>query len=458
MPLRFYITNVAAQIASPGHVAGRWDDVAGKTVVALGLAKAGANIAVAREETSTSGTHDVCLVQAISAPIMQAVTLTGGFQAMIALLESDAAADFIRGTSIWIVRPDGTQRGVMIGAVGSLELPTTLTGVSGTGTCASVAVQRGDRIVVEFGYRTVNISATPYTGTTRVGGVDATDLDGSTTGVTTRSGWIEFADISFVTAFTPATPATVLNIGTGAGQNYFALQLSRPADSTIATIGLTEIAAGFSESPRFATTSDGQRVHFEATVGGPTTAGSPSTRCELREVNAAGANISWDPLSGEHDMQGITTITALPPTNPDAVICQTFSDGLSADLCSIRTQLVSGTIRLRFRFNGVSVATPQIIAPYATNIEFAWRTRIVGGVIEAYWSTGGATLPATPQIVTAQIPATATNCYFKSGMYNQSTTAQDAGTAVGASELRDLRVTHIAATVVQPTAFFLAAA
>ncbi len=240
------------------------------------------------------------------------------------------------------------------------------------------------------------------------------------------------------------TPATVLNLGTGAGQNRFKLQLARPADANIDTISLAALAAGFTEAPYFHTTADGLRVHHEAQVDGPTTAGSAATRCELREVDATGADYSWDPATGEHDIRGTTTITALPPVKPEAVIAQIFNETGSADLASIRTQLVSGSIRLRFRYQGVSVTSPQMANPYAVGTEFAWRMRVVGGVIEVYWAFGGAALPGTPQITTAAVP-TGQLCYFKAGLYNQSTTSNDAGTAIGAAELRSLAVTHTTA-------------
>ncbi len=240
-----------------------------------------------------------------------------------------------------------------------------------------------------------------------------------------------------------SSPATILDIGTGAAQNHFKLQVARTGDGAVLTKTLAELVAGYTESPYWYTTSDGLRVHTEARLDAPTTAGTLFSRCELRETDAAGADYSWDPTSGEHVMEGTTTITSLPPVKPDVVIAQIFHEGTTADIASIRTQLVSGTIRLRFRFNGVSVTSPQMASPYATGTEFSWKLRVVGGVVEVYWAFGGA-LPATPQITTAAIPAG--QCYFKAGLYNQSNVAAgDAGTAIGASELRALNVEHTTA-------------
>lgn len=249
------------------------------------------------------------------------------------------------------------------------------------------------------------------------------------------------------------TPATVLNLGTDPGENRFKLQLARPGEGSIDTISLAALESGFTETPYFHTTADGLRVHMEARIDAPTTAGSNSSRCELREVDATGADYSWDPATGEHDMRGTTTITSLPPVKPEVVIAQIFNETGSADLASIRTQLVSGSIRLRFRYQGVSVTSPQMASPYAVGTEFAWRLRVVGGVIEVYWAFGGAALPATPQITTAAVP-TGQLCYFKAGLYNQSTTANDAGTAVGAAELRALAVTHTVAADPRLTPLF----
>lgn len=283
-------------------------------------------------------------------------------------------------------------------------------------------------------WATYNLDAPPGTADTSGNGRTLTAGSAAVT---------DSADLPPYASPVPA-PATVLNLGTGAEQNRFKLQLARPGDPAIDTISLASLVAGFTEAPYFHTSPDGLRVHHEARLDAPTTAGSSSSRCELREVDAAGNDYSWNPAVGEHDIRGTTTITSLPPVKPEVVIAQIFNETAGADLASIRTQLVSGTIRLRFRYQGVSVTSPQMASPYAAGTEFAWRMRVVGGVIEVYWAFGGAALPGTPQITTAAVP-TGQACYFKAGLYNQSNVAAgDAGTAIGAAELRALAVTHAA--------------
>jgi hypothetical protein len=239
-------------------------------------------------------------------------------------------------------------------------------------------------------------------------------------------------------------PGDVLNIGAADAQ-HFSLQAARPGDADIFLKTQAEIAAGYSESPYFYTTADGLRVHFEARLDAPTTPGSSFSRCELREVNPDGSDTSWNPLSGEHVLEGTTVITSLPPVKPDVVIAQAFGETVTADIMSLRTQLVSGTVRLRARVDGVSITAPQIAAPYTVGTSFNWRMRLTSTAREFYWSFGTDPLPGTPQISVAA--GTETAAYFKAGLYNQSNIAAgDAGTAIGAAEHRNLAVTHIAPT------------
>lgn len=79
--------------------------------------------------------------------------------------------------------------------IGATEWPTSATGRGeGAKTLTPVAVQAGDRVVFEIGYRAQNTSTTSYTGTLHYGGTGTTDLTSGNTNVTTQPGWVEFSD------------------------------------------------------------------------------------------------------------------------------------------------------------------------------------------------------------------------------------------------------------------------
>jgi hypothetical protein len=215
MPKRFYFTNSPPGSPTPALATSStlWDVTAARVVVLLGETKSGANAAVpAVSESSTSNIWDVQLVGAYSTPILQDVTFQGQVTFCVARLESNAAADFVPRYIIWVLAPDNTVRGVIHnGFQTSLteEFPTTLTGRSMFFNMTdTVNALVGDRLVVDFGYRATNAVATSYNGTIRIGGTNATDLvnGDNATNSAIRSGWVEFADDSFTTAFTEPPP------------------------------------------------------------------------------------------------------------------------------------------------------------------------------------------------------------------------------------------------------------
>jgi hypothetical protein len=239
---------------------------------------------------------------------------------------------------------------------------------------------------------------------------------------------------------TAATPASVLNIGSGSGQNHFELQIAPDIAQPIEVKTMAELIAGYSLSPNFMLSNSDATTHFQVRVDGLTTAGSSFARCELREVDINGDDYAFNAAVGEHYLAGTTTITNLPAVKPDMVIAQ-MHDG-NNDVVSIRTQLVSGTIRLRVRINGTSVTSPQMASPYVLGTEFNWKIRMIDGGLEVYWAFGAA-LPGTPQITSAAIVATSpASHYFKAGSYLQSNTTNDAGSEIGASDLKNLEHWH----------------
>jgi hypothetical protein len=237
-------------------------------------------------------------------------------------------------------------------------------------------------------------------------------------------------------ADTSAAPGTVLDIGSGASQNHFDVQIA-PTGGTAEQHTMAEIAAGYSAAPYFEPLANGGQdwVRFWARMDGPTTSGATFSRAELREVNADGSSAAFDALTGEHVIQGVTKIVHLPPTKPEVVVAQLHNG--TTDRVAIRTQLIGGVTKLVVRING-SAVTPRLEETYVVGTEFAWKIRVIGGTVEVYYNDMG-----TPFLTsTALVSTGSASWYFKSGMYNQSNATTDAATEYGEAWLRALDVTH----------------
>lgn len=161
-----------------------------------------ANLAIA--ETSTSGTFDFLFRQYISDPL-NAVTVTGTVKGVIRCLESATDADFRAQMLIKVMSRDGsTTTGTLLshdasGLTSEFDA-TTLTNRkfplawAGAGTAlGSVAAAQGDRLVIEIGIRSHNVTASSRTGTLRFGEASASDLAEDETSTTDNNPWIEFS-------------------------------------------------------------------------------------------------------------------------------------------------------------------------------------------------------------------------------------------------------------------------
>jgi hypothetical protein len=232
-------------------------------------------------------------------------------------------------------------------------------------------------------------------------------------------------------------PTTVLNIGSGAGRNNFDLQMARSGDASWTLITQAQIEAGYEEAPYFATVGTGGKVQLSVPLDAPIISGSSGPRAELREVDSAGVNAAFDANVGTHELHGRTSILT---GTPDVVVAQLHNG--AADRISIRTQLVSGSLRLRVRVNGSSVTlsngTLDYANPYVPGTEFEWKISVNGGAIAVYLDdmvTPVYTAPAGTLAATGGV----TTWYFKAGVYAQATGSAGSSATV---ELRDLTVAH----------------
>lgn len=226
---RFYLANSAAPVAATSFDSG-WEQTAGVTQALLATAKTGANTSGGVAETTATTSFDVLVGQFISAPFeragsipAQTITLT------VARLESDAAADFTTRFAVRVLNNAGTtQRGSAGGFLQGTEWPTAATAIAMAATISAITVHKGDRLVIEYGYRTGNAVTTSYTGTMRYGGTDSIDLANADTGAdaTTRSPWVDI-DVSDL-----LQPVTTIMRDTVDG--YLSVQVAWGADLSAA--------------------------------------------------------------------------------------------------------------------------------------------------------------------------------------------------------------------------------
>jgi len=316
---------------------------------------------------------------------------------------------------------------------------TALTGI-GTGVTRTLAANDVMRLVVHDGIAYGYVNGTLVVQGSVTANADATAwkypgfrFKGD---ASSRISAVEGGDYSAIANEGQAgSPASLLNIGTGAGQNHFALQYARKGASAYSTVPQADLIAGFEESPYFARTTDGKRVAFRVDVDSPTTSGSSFPRAELREVNANGTNAAGNYLSGTHSIRGKTRITHLPSVKPEVVVVQLF-DG-DSDAIVIRTSLISGVPKLVVRVNGTT-QSPRLMENYVPGTEFEWMIQLVDGIGKVYVND-----MTTPIVTTTagQLPA-GSAYYFKAGCYAQSNTTYDAASEYVSLELRDLQVSH----------------
>ncbi len=195
MATRLYLGNAAASY-TPTTKRGAWDNSAATLARRLSPVPEGAAATAAIAETSATNAFDVLWGRWISDPAITAGTLSGTVQWIAGVLESNTAANDFFHVHIFVTAGDtDTVRGTLLtNNIGATEFTTTATGRGeGAKTVTNVAVQVGDRIVVEIGYVANNTVTTSYTGTLHYGNTGTADLAQGGTTVTTSPGWVEFS-------------------------------------------------------------------------------------------------------------------------------------------------------------------------------------------------------------------------------------------------------------------------
>ena len=186
----------------PATIRGAWEKTADHVVRGMhsepdrsGL---GSPVSIASSENVSTTDYDVLLLRSISSPLAADHNFSGTVDVMLAVQESNAAADFSYYLHIYVTQ--GTTdnlRGILIANHADLlanEWGTTALGksLSSPQSVTPVSALAGDRIVVEIGYRSRNTTTTSRTGTLWYGG-NGTDLNAGgapTSGI----GYIDFSD------------------------------------------------------------------------------------------------------------------------------------------------------------------------------------------------------------------------------------------------------------------------
>ncbi len=183
--------------------------VGSSTANALAAAPAGTAATSQVAETSTSQPLLLLARRFVSDPMLSAGDFGGAWNMVVGYNENNSLGDLFFRMVIRVFSNDGTtERGSGYVFNAPSEMGTTLIGVAHSGTISTPwTCSVGDRILIEVGATSTNVSATSYQANIRRGGTDATPLVAGDTGtnVNARSGWISFTDSSADARFSAVT-------------------------------------------------------------------------------------------------------------------------------------------------------------------------------------------------------------------------------------------------------------
>jgi hypothetical protein len=201
---RFWITSGAPPY-TPATRRGSWTTASGEDVQLLGRKPQGSAGTSSISLAAGSGTRKVLLHRSISAGAVKAGTISGTVTWCIGAKESNALLDGVWHMHIYVTSGDSDiPRGTLLSNyTGATEFGTTAAGATeGAVAVSSLAIQVGDRLVVEIGYETSTTTAASYSATINYGNVGTTDLSNGDTSVTNDPGWVEFSGMDGL--FTPS--------------------------------------------------------------------------------------------------------------------------------------------------------------------------------------------------------------------------------------------------------------
>ncbi|MFJ2292099.1 hypothetical protein ACIOG7_10360 [Streptomyces sp. NPDC087894] len=195
MATRWYVGNSAAPY-TPATIRGGWEKTAGAVTGLLAGRPTGTAATIAQSVGATTNPYDVLWGRWVSAPAVAADTISGTLSYILGRVENNAGANANFYLHVFVTAGDSdTVRGTLLANYTlASEFPTTAAGGGASGVAVtSTAIQAGDRLVVEVGYRALGATSAAYTATLNYGNTGVTDLASGGTGVTTAPGWIELS-------------------------------------------------------------------------------------------------------------------------------------------------------------------------------------------------------------------------------------------------------------------------
>lgn len=257
MPTRLYLTSLAAGY-SPATIRGGYDGTAGCLTRALGTVKGGVATGTAIAETSSSATWNQAMHRSVSAPLTQAVTISGTLDYCGWVNETNASMNAVYSICAYVTAGNtDTARGYLVGGATSTVLGTTEWAGSGNAlpqqTLNPVAAQVGDRIVVVVGYQAQNTKTTSYSGQFYFGGSGTDSLPAQ--GANTDATWVEFSQDNLM-GDNPSVSESAQTVGEAVTVQYVLPAQADDAATLDDTTGLAVDIIGGAPAPRTPSVSD----------------------------------------------------------------------------------------------------------------------------------------------------------------------------------------------------------
>lgn len=378
MATRFYLSATAA-VYTPTTFRGTWGTTASAANGSLELGPIGTASTKAVAKTIATNPYDSCMLRLVSQPAVAAATITGTLQLIMGAVESNAAANDVFKIHAFVTTgASDTVRGTLLSNSVSGAFGTTAAGVdTGAQAVTSTAVQPGDRLVIEIGYRSSTANTT-YTATVNLGNQGTTDLTSGSTSVTTLPGWVELSGADGIFA----TGAQLL--ADNFDDNSRNIGLWDYSYGTVTETGgraqiacLAGVFSAYGSLPQYYLAGSlvaAQIVTLPA--GGGSSAAYAYMGCLS---NIAGTALSWayDPLSGNLSAQSQVAYTDATPTT------LTYN---ATNHAWWRIRESAGTVSWDTSLDGLTWTTQRTLATPA------WVTRCqYGQVLFEANRTGGST-------------------------------------------------------------------
>lgn len=254
------------------------------------------------------------------------------------------------------------------------------------------------------------------------------------------------------------TPATILNIGSGSGQNHFKLQTAFLNYAVIDEYTQAQIAGGWNADPQFVATAN-STVQFSVAAGAPSTSGSTFPRSELREMATDGTtDYAFNALAGVHWLRGRIKMIAMPgadavPPRIRTTLCQ-LHDGVTGigEMIKFYVQENSGQgyrpeLRLSVWDSGTGM--PKYVLNFAVQDQFDYMLKIDNTISPGWWGVYYQDL-GTPVYTSldyiadgfSNVFSGSIEYYFKTGSYPTVNETQVDASALSTVELSYLQHWH----------------